>query len=66
MYAGLGTATTIGDTDDRGVILYQNAMNPALSAETPIEWYAPVVTIVYDTGATAFTSVSGATITFES
>jgi len=66
VYAGLGTATTIGDTDDRGVILYQNAMNPALSAATSIEWYAPVVTIVYNTGTTAFTSVTGASITFES
>ena len=67
MYAGLGTATTIGDTDDRGVILYQNDMTTALSAETEIVWYAPVVTIFFQNpGTTAFSNIAGAKITFES
>ena len=66
MYAGLGTATTIGDADDRGVILYQNDMTTALGAETKIEWYAPVVTIFFQNpGTTAFTTITGATIAFE-
>ena len=40
--------------------MFSNDLATALAAETTLEWYAPIVTIHFDQGATAFTKLDGA------
>ena len=59
MYVGTFTSGNLG------VSFYSNDFQAALTAQTTIDWYAPVVTIQMVMEATAFGSVTGASITFE-
>ena len=45
--------------------MFSNDLATALAAETKLEWYAPIVTIHFDQGATKYTKVDGAKLEIE-
>jgi len=67
--AGKGINVFVGLSSDgtkmEGESLFKNELTTALAADTPLEWYAPIVTIHFDQGATAFTKLDGAKLDIE-
>ena len=65
VYAGLGASTTFTDNNNRGVILYENDLQTAVTgSDVTIEWYSPVVTIFFQIPSATGT-VNTAKIDFE-
>ena len=48
-----------------GESLFKNELTTALTKEEMVEWFAPIVTIHFDQGATAFTKLDGAKLDIE-
>ena len=48
-----------------GESLFKNELTTALAADTPLEWYAPIVTIHFDQGATKYDKVGDAKLDIE-
>jgi len=67
--AGKGINVFVGLSSDgtkmEGESLFSNDLATALAAETTLEWYAPIVTIHFDQGATKYDKVGGATLDIE-
>merc|ERR1711988_722872 len=67
--AGKGINVFVGLSSDgtkmEGESLLSNNLATALAAETKLEWYAPIVTIHFDQGATKYTKVDGAKLEIE-
>ena len=45
--------------------MFSNDLATALAAETTLEWYAPIVTIHFDQGATKYDKVGDAKLDIE-
>merc|ERR1711953_626127 len=62
--AGKGINVFVGLSSDgtkmEGESLFKNELTTALTKEEMVEWFAPIVTIHFDQGATAFTKLDGA------
>jgi len=67
--AGKGINVFVGLSSDgtkmEGESLFKNELTTALAKDEPVEWYAPIVTIHFDQGATAFTKLDGAKLDIE-